>query len=433
MGYNPLTGSIVEECFLAHGRFPALLVMLAALAGAGGCEDSISGPCGGGCPPGKICDFDTGRCVDPRPPDCPADLGRYLSLAVDSTGRTVFSSYTAGYGDLVVGWLRADGAMNCEYLDGLDGDVGLYTSLALDPLDRPRVAYFDRSRGRLKYAQKGAAGWEVMSIPQTGAETHVVGRACSLALDSKGLPHIAFFDETAGALKVARKSSQGRWAVELVTAEGKDGDWPETLGGEVGRAISIVLDARDREWIAFQDLHSASLKAASRQPDGWAILEVDGGGDAGSWISAALDREGNMALAYHHHGEGALKYAWNQGGSLRRAVVDGGEVQAANGAQLGYPMGQHCALAFGHDGLPRIVYLDGAELALKLATGLPQGGFGQPDVLSAEGMVGFFNALALGSEALHGGSCRLGRDGAGALQAELVHFRIKAGFAGAIR
>ena len=401
--------------------FVALSVALA------GCRAGfMSGPCGNGCPEGTVCNFETGECEEPRPPDCPEDLGRYLSVAADSTGRTIFSSYTADFGDLVVGRIRSDSTMTCEYVDGQGGDVGLYTSLAVDQLDRPRVAYFDRSNGRLKYAQKTAEGWEVVTVPRTGTGENVVGRSCSLALDSDGLPHIAFLDETAGTLNVARKASDGRWAVEVV-AGADNGDWPGTLGGEVGRMISTVLDTKDREWIAYRDIHSGAIKVAGRQPDEWSIIEVESDTDLGTWISAALDIDGNMALAYHDRDEGVLKYAWNQDGSLQKTVVDPGEETTANGAVRKRPVGQHCALAFGRDALPRILYLDGATLELKLVVGKPEGGFEEPEVIASEGAVGFFNTLAPGPDSLHAASCRYQRSEQGDVQAAMVHFRLDAG------
>jgi hypothetical protein len=421
------TGKHRKDRRKVQRRLWILFFMLVAGLGMAGCESgAMVGPCGDGCPEGKICNFETGQCVDPRPPDCPVDLGRYLSVAADSTGRTVFSSYTTDYGDLVVGKIRSDSTMSCEYVDGLGGDVGLYSSLSVDHLDRPRVAYFDRTNGRLKYAQKNAEGWEVVTVPRAGSEDHVVGRSCSLALDSAGLPHIAFLDETAGALNVARKASDGRWAVEVV-AGASNGDWPGTLGGEVGRMISVVLDTKDREWIAYRDIHTGSIKVAGRQPDGWTVIEVQKDTDLGSWISAALDRDGNMALAYHDRDEGTLKYAWNQGGSLKQIVADPGEEAAESGAVRKHPVGQHCALAFGRDALPRILYLDGATLELKLVVGKPEGGFLEPEVLSADGAVGFFNSLALGPDGLHAGSCRIDRNQQGAPRAAVVHFRLDAG------
>ncbi len=402
-------------------------VALAAGAFMAGCESGVMvGPCGDGCPEGKVCDPQTGKCVDPRPPDCPADLGRYLSVDADSTGSTVFSSYTTDYGDLVVGRIRADSNMNCEYVDGLGSDVGLYSSLCVDHLDRPRVAYFDRTNGRLKFARKSAEGWEVMTVPWTGAEEHVVGRSCSLALDSDGLPHIAFLDETAGTLNVAREAPDGRWAVEVVD-RAENGDWSGSLGGDGGRMISAVVDTKNREWIAYRDIGSGAVKVAGRQPDGWSIIEVDSDTDLGSWISAALDRDGNMALAYYDRDRGVLMYAWNQDGALRQVVADTGEETTDNGAVRKRPVGQHCALAFGRDALPRILYLDGATLELKLVVGLAEGGFSPPQVLSADGAVGFYNSLALGPDGLHAASCKLGRNPEGGSQAGMVRFRLDAG------
>ena len=408
-------------------RLMILLVVLVAVAVVSACQSGVMvGPCGDGCPQDTICNFETGKCTEPRPPDCPGDLGRYLSVAADSTGQTIFSSYTTDFGDLVVGRIRSDSTISCEYVDGLGSDVGLYTSLAVNQLDRPRVAYFDRTNGRLKYAQKTAEGWEVVTVPRAGSGDNVVGRSCSLALDSDGLPHIAFLDETAGTLNVARKASDGRWAVEVV-AGADDGDWPGTLGGEVGRMISTVLDTKDREWIAFRDIHSGSIRVAGRQPDEWSIIEVETDTDLGTWVSAALDIDGNMALAYHDRDEGVLKYAWNQDGALQKIVVDAGEEPADNGAVRKRPVGQHCALAFGRDALPRILYLDGATLELKLVVGKPEGGFSEPEVLSSEGAVGFFNTLAPGPDGLHAASCRFDRNEQGNVKASMMNFRLDAG------
>lgn len=421
------------------------IVVLAVMTanGGAGCSRSGFGPCGDGCPPGTVCNQDTGRCVEPRPPDCPQDLGRYLTLAVDSDQTLVFAAYTAAYGDLVVGRQKPDGTLSCTYVDGtpmlrsdaergdpstflLGDDVGLYASLALDVLDRPHVAYFDRTHGRLKYAFKGAEGWELVTVPRTAEEDHVVGRACSLALDSGGMPHIAFVDETGGSVKVARKSPEGRWAIERILAEPGDA-WPGTLDGEVGRMVSLVVDTKDRAWVAFRHLLHGSLQVAVRQADRWSVLELDEGEDVGTWIDAALDRDGNMALAYHHRGCGCLKYAFNHDGALEKLVVDNGEEVTASGARRRHPVGQHCALAFGADGLPRIVYLDATTLDLKLVTGDSNESFTEPVVMDTEGPVGFFSDLAAGTGAIHAGSCRYQRNQQGGADAALQLYTLETG------
>ncbi len=415
------------------GTLAALLIAFASFCGA--CSDSGGIPCPGGCPPRHVCDIEAGRCVEVRPPT-PPDLGRYASLAVDSADRLVVAAWAARYGDLVLGRERDDSTFEWEYVDGLppdpsiqDPDVGLYASLQLDALDRPHVAYFDRTSGRLKYAVRTGEGWNVVEVPQADDGEHVLGRGASLALDDDGLPRIAFLDEHTGSVLLARKLDSNRWQIEVVTACSPEQGFEGPLERETGRLISLVLDKRGGEWIALQDVCTGSLQLASRKPDGWALLELDRGPDAGNWVSAALDRDGNVALAYHDRSQGTLNYAWNQGGSMKTVVVDGGCEVNEIGAQRHWPVGQHCALAFGHDGLPRILYLHGRTLDLKVVLGDAQGAFSEPAVLDAEGPVGFFSSLALGLADLPAVSYRVARDEDGESDGTLAVYRLDSGAA----
>jgi len=396
-----------------------------------GCAEPAVKLCEGGCPDGQICDIETNRCIEWRPPECPKDMGRYMSLAVDSEDQVVFSTYTRRYGDLIVGRVLSDGSMDCEYVDGItatrDDDVGLYSSLALDMFDRPHVAYFDRTNGKLKYAKKSGEEWTIVTIPHATAEDDIRGRASSLAIDSEMLPHIAYWDETSGDLELVKKVPEGRWAVERIPLENRREDWPKTFGGEVGRIVALVLDSKDREWIAFRDMHNGSLKVAGRPGDGWTVLEVDPGTDVGSWVSAALDSDGNAAIAYHDRKNGTLNYASNQDGTLKRLVVDDGIITFENGAQHRRPVGQHCSLAFGFDGLPRIIYLDGATLDLKLVVGIKGNGFEDPQIIDDVGTIGFFSDIKLGLNQLQALSCRYSRDNQGDLVVDLAAYQFEAG------
>jgi hypothetical protein len=418
------------------------LTLLGALA-AGAC-DSQTLPCVGGCPVGQVCDVAAGRCIELRPPEPPPDLGRFNSVAVDSAGRLVVASYAARYGDLVLGRQRDSGGYDWEYVDGLPSvgdpglrrdpvpivpgpDVGLYASLRLDALDRPHLAYFDRTLGRLKYAVRTGEGWQIEQVPQLGDGDHIVGRGASLVLGADGLPRIGFLDEQVGGVMLATKLPGERWSIEQVSACAPEQDWPGPPGVETGRLVSLVLDKRGSEWIGFQDLCSASLLLASRKPEGWAILELDPGPQAGNWVSAALDASGNVAVAYHDRSEGALAYAWNQAGTMKTVVVDQGLEIEAQGAQRRWPVGQHCALAFGQDGLARVVYLDSRGLDLKLVTGLPTGGFAEPVVLLSDGAVGLFNAIARSPEDLAVVTYRVGRDEQGASDGVLLDLKVDGG------
>jgi len=378
-------------------------------------------------------------------PEVPADVGRWASAATDDAGRLWVAAYAGRYGDLVVAHERADGGLVYEYVDGLppaqDGrsgplpgvplllgdDVGLYASLALDGLGRPHVAYFDRTHGDLKYAFRSGEGWNLLSVPRAGDEQGPVGRLCSLALDASGLPRIAYLGEATGALRLARKHADGRWAIEEVQACSPAQGWPGGLGGEVGRRVELVLDGRGGEWIAFHDPCTGALRVTSRLNEGWITWDVDPGPGAGTWLAAALDPDGNLAVAYHDRHLGALALARNQAGVLARQVVDDGRQASASGAVRWRPVGAHCALAFGRDRLPRILYQDGAALDLWLVEGAADGSLGPPRQLDPAAPVGFFSDLAPGPLGLRAVCASLGRDAEGEAAGELRTYLLEDG------
>src|SRR5262249_27475681 len=68
------------------------------------------------------------------------------------------------------------------------GDVGAWSSLAIDAEGRARVSYLDASRGTLRYAEAGEGGaWLTQTLDASGS----TGRGTSLALDRSGAPVIA--------------------------------------------------------------------------------------------------------------------------------------------------------------------------------------------------------------------------------------------------
>jgi len=160
------------------------------------------------------------RCACATIPNVPAGAwGGYSDLAMSGDALWL-SAYNASYGDLMFAVLaRADMSVRrLEYVDGLPvsavtaGDpkgprggndvpgpnVGMFTSLAIQN-GEPRIAYYDADAKNLKYATYSAVdkAWTVSLIDDgrdaTGADTGDVGRYASLAIDERGIAHVAYY------------------------------------------------------------------------------------------------------------------------------------------------------------------------------------------------------------------------------------------------
>ena len=314
---------------------------------------------------------------------------------------------------LLSGSVSAAGTWHNESVDNI-GVTGGYTSLALDNSSgNPHISYFDNITGDLKYASKSGNNWTTETV-----DTGDVGRYSSLALDSYGNPHISYVDSTNHALKYAFKYS-GSWYTQTVDPQGGGIDTSLVLDSSnnphisycdgfrlkyaskgtgstwniwtvdssdtyIGEYNSLALDSNGNPHISYYDGSNPgySLKYATYYGGQWFTQTVDKTGDVGEYTSLALDSSNNPHISYYDYTNKRLKYASESGwGIWTKEIADTGNV------------GEYTSLALDSTGNPHISYYDNNNCDLKYA--FKSGGVWHNETADNTWTAGNYNSLKL--------------------------------------
>ncbi len=295
------------------------------------------------------------------------DIGKFSSIALDPSGQPYIASFDSTRGDLIISGSPGQGVFDTQIVDRI-GSVGQHASLKLDSTSYPypRISYWDGTQGDLKYARWDGIGWLVETVESGGK----VGLYTSLDLDSNDYAHIAYYDETRGDLKYARWNGTD-WVVTKV----------DDLG-TVGVYASLALDRYDRPHISYYDNTMEELKYAHWNGTNWIIQIVDDSAEVGKYSSLALDSEDLPHISYYDETDQHLRYAHHDGSDWNVDVVD-----------FSNQVGEFTSIAIDSDDSPHISYYDRGQTRLKYAV-LTGTGW-QVSVLDGSGDVGKYSSLVL--------------------------------------
>ena len=273
-------------------------------------------------------------------------VGEYSSLALDNNDAPHISYYDITNSDLKYAWCDGEcGNMSNWHTVTVDcGDVRGYPSIAIDASNNPHISYCDRTNDDLKYTWcDGECGytnnWQKVTIDSSS----MVRVHTSLALDSSNNPHISYYDYGKEDLKYAHYN--GSWHIVTVDST-----------GDVGRYNSLALDTSDNPHISYNDATNDDLKYAYYDGS-WHIVTVDSACGLVRDNSLALDSNNNPHISYWDITLFSLKYAWcdmGYGVTWHRERVDIG--------------GQYTSIAINNSDHPHIsYYYSGASHDLKYA------------------------------------------------------------------
>lgn len=262
--------------------------------------------------------------------------GAFSSVKTDAAGNPKVSYMQVDTKDLLYAYWEptADIWVKDIAVDS-SGSAGFYSSLALTDLGNPRISYYSSEgssgevTGDLRYAYcnsdcGSASSWGYVTIDSTGD----VGGHTSLALDNLDYPHIAYYDWTNGDLKYAFCDSAlaptadncndaANWTVVTLDS-----------AGYTGLYASIALDPSSyTPRISYYDFTNGDLRYAycdadCGNPSNWIKFTINSSGDVGGYTSMALDSTtGNPRISYYDFTNMDLKFAYT--GSLAGANLGG--------------------------------------------------------------------------------------------------------------
>lgn len=218
--------------------------------------------------------------------------GQYVSLAIDSNGRPGVAYFNGSKGDLK--YASPNGATWQTQTVDFKQSVGLYPSLKFDQDNRPAIAYYQKTKGDLRLARLKDDEWTIREIDTAGDS----GRSVSLAVMDDGLLAAAYENSTTGRLRYAAQYNNTGWKTTTVD---------QTRGASF---ISLQIDKNDRPSISYYDASPANLKYAMFDDSKWMTDTVVEDGAVGLYSQLAINpSSGDSVVLFYNRTMNELQFA----------------------------------------------------------------------------------------------------------------------------
>jgi hypothetical protein len=302
------------------------------------------------------------------------DVGQYSSIALNASGDAMVAYHDETRGSLRFSWCDMSTSGCTQWLGGEEVyDKGDYISIAADPNGDPMISYHWAFLGsnalRFSWCDMSATGGcdQAADWIDTDVGNGMVAYT-SIAVDANGDPMISYYDQGSTLLGFAR--------CDMSATDGCDGtaDWTRTIVDDDEVAYtSIAVDANGDPMISYYNLGDENLEFARcdmsasggcDQTTDWTTTIVD---SIGAFTSIAVDANGDPMIAYYNTDLPNLKFAWcdmsatgcDQLADWTKATVD---------PNWSPGVGQYSSIAVDGNGDPMISYYDSTHRDLMFVT-----------------------------------------------------------------